>query len=229
MKQEWSKQEIFENLPIRKALMVMAVPTIISQLVNLIYNMVDAFFIGRTGNSYMMAATTITITLTMMNVAFSNLHGIGGGSLVARLMGQQQTENAKKVSAFSFYGCILIALAYSLLIGIFINPVLQFLGASEATIDYARQYTLYVIVIGTLPSIVSQTLAHLLRNSGYATEASIGLSGGGILNVLLDPLFMFVILPKGQEVAGAAIATLISNICACLYILYTIGHPIRRH
>ena len=220
MKQTRSKQEIFESLPVRKALMVMAVPTIISQLVNLIYNMVDAFFIGRTGNSYMMAATTITITLTMMNVAFSNLHGIGGGSLLARLMGQQQAENARKVSAFSFCGCVLLALIYSLLIGIFMDPVLRFLGASEATIDYARQYTLYVIVLGTLPSIVSQTLAHLLRNAGYATEASIGLSGGGILNVLLDPLFMFVILPKGNEVAGAAIATLISNICACIYILY---------
>ena len=221
MKQNISKQEVFESLPVRKALFIMGVPTIISQLVNLIYNMVDAFFIGRTGNSYMMAATTITLTLTMMNVAFSNLHGIGGGSLVARLMGEQNPEEARRVSAFSIYGCLLLSVTYSLLIGIFMNPVLKFLGASDATIGFTRQYTIFVIVIGTLPSILSQTLAHLLRNAGYASEASIGLSGGGILNIFLDPLFMFVILPNGQEVTGAALATLISNVCACLYLLYS--------
>ena len=70
--------------------MTMAIPTIISQMINLIYNMVDAFFIGRTGNSYMMAATSITLTIVMLNIAMSNLFGIGGGSLVARLMGKEQ-------------------------------------------------------------------------------------------------------------------------------------------
>ncbi|MBO4885602.1 MAG: MATE family efflux transporter, partial [Clostridia bacterium] len=80
-----SRQQLFSEAPISQALFAMAVPTIISQLVNLIYNMVDAFFIGRTGNSYMMAATTITLTMVMMNVALSNLFGVGGGSLVARL------------------------------------------------------------------------------------------------------------------------------------------------
>ena len=84
----------------------MAVPTIISQLVNLIYNMVDAFFIGRTGNSYMMAATSVTLTMVMMNVALSNLFGVGGGSLTARLLGVGRTEEARRVSAFSVYGAI---------------------------------------------------------------------------------------------------------------------------
>ena len=107
-----SKQELFASTPVPKALYTMAIPTIISQLINLIYNMVDAFFIGRTGNSYMMAATSLTLTLIMMNVALSNLFGIGGGSLVARLMGIQRFDDAKKVSAFSAYGAIAIALFY---------------------------------------------------------------------------------------------------------------------
>lgn len=214
-----SKQELFANTPVPRALYLMAVPTIISQMINLIYNMVDAFFIGRTGNSYMMAATSLTLTLVMMNVALSNLFGIGGGSLVARLMGCGKTENARNVSAFSFYGAAAIAVLYSLLIGIFTDPLLRFLGASDATIGYARSYAVIVIVIGCLPSILSQTLAHLLRNAGFSSQASIGLSAGGILNVILDPLFMFVLLPKGQEVVGAAIATTISNIIACLYLL----------
>ena len=200
--------------------MAMAVPTIISQLVNLVYNMVDAFFIGRTGNSYMMAATTITLTLTMLNVAFSNLFGVGGGSLVARLMGQNRSEDGRSVSAFSFYGSITLALVYSVLVGLFTAPVLRFLGASDDTFAYAVQYTRLVIVLGSVPSILSMTLAHLLRNVGCAKEASLGLSGGGILNMLLDPLFMFVLLPKGNEVTGAALATLLSNVLACLYLLF---------
>ena len=98
MKEQVSKQELFASVPVPKALLTMAIPTIISQVINLIYNMVDAFFIGRTGNSYMMAATTLTLTLVMMNVALSNLFGIGGGSQVARRMGMDKAENARRAA-----------------------------------------------------------------------------------------------------------------------------------
>ena len=217
-----SKDEMFANAPVLEALAVMAVPTIISQLINLIYNMVDAFFIGRTGNSYMMAATTITLTMVMLNVAFSNLFGVGGGSLVARLMGRREPGYARQVSAFSVYGAITLAVTYSVLVGVFLDPVLRLLGASDATIGFARQYALIVIVLGSLPSILSLTPAHLLRNAGYSGQASLGLSMGGVLNMALDPLFMFVLLPRGQEVVGAAIATTLSNVIACLYLLIAV-------
>ncbi len=220
--QKYTKTELFESVPVPRALAAMAIPTIISQLINLIYNMVDAFFIGRTGNSYMMAATTITLTLTMMNVAFSNLFGVGGGSLIARLMGQKREDEARKVCAYSVCGAVGIGLSYALLVRLFMDPVLDFLGASEATLDFARQYASYVIVIGSTPTILSLTLSHLLRNAGYASQASFGLSMGGVINMLLDPLFMFVILPKGQEVTGAALATLISNVIACTYLIFAL-------
>ena len=219
MRNNIDKRELFGNTPVPRALLTMAIPTIISQLINLIYNMVDAFFIGRTGNSYMMAATTVTLTLVMMNVALSNLFGIGGGSLVARLMGVNRPDAAKRVSAFGMYGAIGVAAGYSLLIGLFLDPILRFLGASEATVGYARSYAMIVTVAGGLPSILSMTLAHLLRNTGFSSQASLGLSMGGILNCLLDPLFMFVLLPKGSEVTGAALATTLSNVIACLYLL----------
>ncbi len=219
MKKNVSRRELFATMPVPRALLTMAIPTIISQIINLIYNMVDAFFIGRTGNSYMMAATTITLTLVMMNVALSNLFGIGGGSLVARLMGAGEPRQARRASAFSAYGAMLIALIYSLLIGLFLDPILRFLGASDATVGYARSYARIVTVAGSLPAILSMTLAHLLRNSGFSSQASIGLSSGGLLNCALDPLFMFVLMPKGQEVTGAALATLLSNVAACLYLL----------
>ena len=217
-----NKREIFENMPVPKALATLAVPTIISQMISVIYNMVDAFYIGRTGNSFMMAATTVTLTVMLLCISFSNLFGIGGGSLIARLMGERRDADAKCVSAFSVYGAAVIAVIYSVLIRVFMSPVLYFLGASDQTIVYARQYTLFVVVIGCIFSTLSLTSAFLLRNTGYSSHASFGLSGGGILNMILDPLFMFVILPKGQEVMGAAIATLISNMCSCVYLLFEI-------
>ena len=214
-----SKTELFANVPVRKALWAMALPTIISQLINLIYNMVDAFFIGRTGNSYMMAAASLTLPLVLMNVVLGNLFGIGGGSLVARLMGKEENERAREVSAFSLYAAITSAVIFAGLIGVFLDPVLRFLGASDATIGYTRSYAFLVVVCGCLPALLSMILAHLLRNTGYSGTASFGLSMGGILNVLLDPLWMFVIMPRGKEVTGAAAATLISNCIACVYLL----------
>jgi len=104
-------------------------------------------------------------------------------------------------------------------VGVFMNPILRFFGASDATIGYARAYTLIVIVIGSVPALLSLVTAHLLRNAGFSGKASFGLSLGGVLNVVLDPLFMFVLLPRGYEVHGAAIATLLSNVVSCLYLL----------
>lgn len=214
-----SKTDLFERVSIPRALAAMGIPTIISQLINLLYNMVDAFFIGRTGNPYMMAATTVTLTLMMLNVAFANLFGVGGGSLIARLMGQKRDEAGRSVSAYAVRGAILLGLAYSLIIGLFMGPILRFLGASDFSLRFAEQYTLWVIVVGSAPMILALTLSHLLRNTGYSTQASLGLSMGGVLNMALDPLFMFVLLPKGDEVLGAALATLISNLFACGYLL----------
>ena len=223
-----SKTELFEQVSIPRALTVLAVPTIISQLINLIYNMADAFFIGRTGNAYMMAATTVTLTLTMLNVAFSNLFGVGGGSQIARLMGQKRDGEGKAVSAYAVRSAVTLALGYSLVTGLFLDPILRFLGASDDTVGFARQYALIVIVIGSTPTILSQTLAHLLRNTGYSGQASFGLSMGGVINIALDPLFMFVILPPGNEVLGAAVATLISNVIACVYLLTAFRSAARR-
>lgn len=215
-----TKKQLFETMPVPKAIAAMAVPTIISQLVNLVYNMVDTIYIGMTGDAYKTAAVTLAFSIFMMTVSFANLFGIGGGSLIARLMGIGRTDDARKVCAFSFYGAIATGLVYSLLIGLLLDPILRLLGASDATIGFARQYVWLVVILGNVPVILSMTCAHLLRNIGCSRQASIGLSGGGILNIVLDPLFMFVLLPKGMEVFGAALATLLSNVASCIYLVW---------
>ena len=217
------KKDLFENTPVPKALATVAVPTVISQLINLIYNIADTFYVGRTGDPYMIAAVSLAFTLFVMQIPIANLFGVGGGGLISRLLGQGQHDRAKAVSAFSFYGAIAFALLYALGMLIFLNPILYALGASDATIGYARQYMLLVVIIGAIPTILSQVLSHLLRNSGYSKQASLGLSGGGILNIILDPLFMFVIFPRDMAVFGAALATLVSNIASMIYFLITVN------
>lgn len=208
-------KELFETMPVARALTKMAVPTIISQLITMIYNLADTYFIGRTDNPYMVAAASLSYVLFFILTALSNLFGVGGGSLMSRLLGERRPEEAKRVCSFSFYGTICISLLYALACLLFMDPLLRLLGATDNTIGYSRQYTLWVIVVGGIPSCLSMTMAHLLRSEGYARYASFGLGGGGILNMILDPLFMFVILQPGQEVMGAALATMISN-CASL-------------
>ncbi len=212
---------IFEDMPVWKALATLAVPTIISQLITMIYNLADTFFIGRTEDPLKVAAATVSFVLLFMMSAFANLFGVGGGSLISRLLGEKRPEEAKKVSALSFYGAVIMGGLYALVVGIFMDPILFLIGASENTVVYAREYALWVVVVGGLPTTLSMTLAHLLRSEGYAREASFGLGMGGILNIILDPLFMFVILPTGQEVKGAAMATALSNLSVFVYMFTT--------
>lgn len=212
-----NKTDIFEKKPVWSALAIMAIPTIMSQLITLIYNVADTWFIGQTDNPYMVAASSLVATVFLMTVALSNLFGVGGGSLVVRLLGSGEEEEARKVASVSLVmagGC---ALFFSVLCLIFRDPLLYLLGASENTIEYARQYLLFVVIIGCTPTVLSSTMSAMLRNIGYAKEAAFGLGMGGILNVILDPIFMFALLPDGYEVVGAAVATMASNMAAFLY------------
>lgn len=216
-----NKIDIFENKPVPQALATMAIPAIISQLIALFYNVADMWFIGQTDNPYMVAAASLVATIFLMTAAVSNLFGAGGGALVVRLLGGKREEEAEKVASWSIIMAAVSSLVFSLVCLVLMNPMLRFLGASDNTIGYARQYLLIVVIIGAFPTIMSNTMSYMLRNIGYSKEASFGLGMGGILNVILDPIFMFVLLPDGCQVIGAALATLLSNIIALTYYVCT--------
>ncbi|MBO5199431.1 MAG: MATE family efflux transporter [Lachnospiraceae bacterium] len=211
--------KLFEETPVPKALASLAIPTIISQLIVMIYNLADTFFIGQTDDPYKVAACSTAYVLFFMLNALANLFGIGGGSLMSRLLGQKKPDDAKSVSSFSFYGTILVTAIYCIVCYILMEPILKLIGASENTIGFASDYTLWVVVIGGIPATLSIAMSHLLRSEGHGNKASFGLTMGGILNIILDPLFMFVLLPNGQEVIGAAVATMLSNVIALIYYI----------
>ena len=214
------EKDIFENMPVRKAVLKLAVPTVISQLIVLIYNLADTWFIGQTGDPLQVAAVTVSYPIFMLLGGLGNLFGIGGGSLISRLLGRGEQGNAGKIGTFVIWASTVATLFYSLLIFVFGRQALQVLGTGGETLGYARQYLFWTVVFGGIPMVLNQILANIVRAQGRARTASIGMSVGGILNVALDPLFIFGL---HMNVAGAALATCISNVVSVLYLF---GHII---
>ena len=213
------KTAVFETMAVPKALAVMALPTVLSQLIVLLYNIADTWFIGRTNNPYMIGAASLVLALFLSLAALANLFGVGGGNLMVRQMGQGDREGARKTASYSVAMAAAAALGFSLLCLVFMDPLLRLLGASENTMTYARQYLIFTVVLGGVPTVLSFAMPMLLRNAGYAREAGFGVSLGGVLNIALDPLFMFVLLPDGCQVMGAALATMLSNVISLVYFL----------
>ena len=216
---EADRERVFREYPVAKALRVMVVPAVVSQLIVLIYNMADTFYVGLTDNPYMIAGTSLILPVFNISLCLAGLAGVGGGALISRLLGQGREDEARRASVFSLYLAAFIAAAFAVGTGVFMDPLLKLLGAGENTYEYARQYALCVIVCGGGPTVLSNALANVVRSVGRSKEAGAGIVLGGLLNIALDPLFMFVILPPGQEVLGAGIATALSNGIACLFFI----------
>ena len=213
---------LFNEMPVKKAVLTMAVPTIIGQLIVLIYSIADTFFIGRTNNPSMVAAVSLILPIFNIALPIASIAGIGGGSLISRLLGEDQKAEIRKVSSFCIYFSLFLGLLFSLFVLFYMKPLLILLGADSSTLDYAMDYTTCVIVIGGIPTILSNVLSNLIRSIGESSKAGFGITMGGIINIILDPLFMFVILPTGKESLGAGIATCISNFITCLYFIIII-------
>ena len=188
-------------------------------MILLIYNIADTWFIGRTDNPAMIGASNLGLTVYLITASLANVFGVGGGSLMVRLIGEKKEDDARKVASYSVIASGIAAAAFSVLTLIFMTPLLTLLGADDATMVYSKQYLVTTVVLGSVPTILSMSMPQLLRNAGYSKEAGLGVGLGSLLNVGLDPLFMFVILPQGYEVLGAGIATMLSNVCSFIYFI----------
>lgn len=210
------KTELFESLPIPKAVMQLAIPTVISSLVMVLYNLADTYFVGMLNDPIQNAAVTLAAPVLLAFNAVNNLFGVGSSSMVSRALGRGDMDTVYKSSAFGFYCALISGILFSLLYTVFSAPLLVVLGASEETAKATGEYLLWTVSFGAAPAILNVVMAYLVRAEGAALHASIGTMSGCFLNIILDPIF---ILPWGLNLgaAGAGCATFLSNCVACLY------------
>ncbi|MDO4797895.1 MAG: MATE family efflux transporter [Coriobacteriales bacterium] len=219
MKKAGDKTAIFETMSVPKALAIMSLPAVVAQLVATTYGIADAWFIGCVDNPYMIAASSLVQTFYLILMALATLFGSGGGNLLARQLGKGDSEGARKTASYSIVMAAIVVLCFSLICLVFMEPILRILGASDNTLGFAKQYVLAATVVGGVPIVLSSTMPMILRSAGYSKEAGIGVAMASIINIALDPLLMFVILPDGYQVLAAGIATALANVIALAYFI----------
>lgn len=203
-------------MPIPKAVMQLAIPTVISSLVMVIYNLADTYFVGMLNDPIQNAAVTLAAPVLLAFNAINNLFGVGSSSMMSRALGSKDMDTVYKSSAFGFYCALFSGLLFSVLYTVFSAPLLVVLGANAETAQATGEYLLWTVSFGAAPAILNVVMAYLVRAEGASLHASIGTMSGCLLNILLDPIF---VLPWGLNLgaAGAGCATFISNCVACLY------------
>lgn len=207
--------DLFEKAPAPKAVATMAVPTMISMLVVVIYNMADTFFIGQTKDPLQVAAVSLATPVFMIFMALGHLFGIGGSSAISRALGERRKDRAWHISSFCCYGSLGLGVMVAVISVLGMEQILHLIGASENTIGFARQY-LTIISIGAPTIMFSTAFANILRGEGASRESMVGNLLGTIVNIILDPV---MILGLGWGVSGAALATIIGNIAACFFYI----------
>lgn len=217
---EEQRQQKFDRMtktPIPRLIGELAVPTIISMLVTSFYNMADTFFVGKI-NTSATAAVGIVFPLMAMIQAFGFFCGHGSGNYISRQLGAHNFEDASKMSATGFLTAFVLGLGILVVGFLFTDPLLHIMGSTETILPYARSY-MRIILIGAPYMTASLVLNNQLRFQGSAFYSMIGITTGAVLNIGLDPLFIFVL---DMGVAGAALATIISQFVSfCLLIAGT--------
>lgn len=214
--QNSSKAQLFESTPIPKAVMTLSVPTIISSLVMVIYNLADTYFVGMLNDPIQNAAVTLAAPMLLAFNAVNNLFGVGTASMMSLGLGKKDYDAVYKTSAFGFYCSLICGVLFSLAYTAFRTPVLGVLGADFQTAADTGKYLMWTVSFGAAPAILNVVMAYLVRSEGSSFHASIGTVSGCLLNMVLDPIF---IMPWGLNMgaSGAGLATFLSNCAACVY------------
>lgn len=220
--QKNEKTYLFEQAPIPKAVMTLAIPGVLSSLVTVLYNLADTFFVSMLGDAVQNSAVTLASPVMLAFNAVNNLFGVGSSSMMSRALGRKDMDTVRRSSAFGFYCALMSGVLFSLLVTAFFSPLLHLLGADAETMEATAAYMRWTVCLGAVPSILNVVMAYLFRAEGASLHASIGTMSGCLLNILLDPVF---ILPWGLNMgaAGAGCATFVSNCVACLYFLVLIA------
>lgn len=218
MSERNNKMELLGSAPIPKALMALGVPIMIGMLINALYNLVDAYFVGGLGESPM-GAISIVFPLGQVVVGLGLMFGNGAASYLSRLLGRGDRETANKVASTALYSSVIIGAIIIIFATIFIRPILSLLGATDTIMPYALTYA-RIYVISCIFNVFNVTMNNIVASEGAAKTTMCALLLGAVLNIGLDPIFIYVL---DMGVAGAAIATAISQFVSTLvYLTYAL-------
>lgn len=206
---------VFEKMPVPKAIVKLALPTMLGMLVMIIYNLADTFFVGQLNDPNQVAAVTISMPVFMLLMSCGAIFGMGGGSYISRLLGTGDLEKVKKVSSVSFYMGIILSLICMIFGLIFLDDIIKMLGSSSHTYEFSKNY-LTIILTGGPFILLSFSTGQIVRAEGAAKQAMTGMMIGTVINIILDPIF---ILQLKMGVQGAALATVIANGVSVIYYL----------
>lgn len=209
-----NKMELLGNAPIPKALISMGIPTMLGMMVNAIYNLVDAYFVWGLGTSQM-GAISVVYPLGQVVVGLGLLFGNGAASYLSRLLGKDDKEKANQVASTALYSSITVGVIMIIFSMIFLHPILKLLGATDSIMPYAVTYA-SIYIVSCIFNVFNVTMNNIVTSEGAAKTTMLALMAGAILNIGLDPVFIYVL---DMGVAGAAIATAISQIISTLVYL----------
>jgi putative MATE family efflux protein len=212
---EASRKELFETMPPARAILTLAIPTIIAQLVTVFYTVADLFYVGQLGAPAQVAAVRLAFPPFLALTALANLFGIGAASAIGRALGAKDEDKARACSAFALWCGAIISISYAALITVFQDALFPLMGVTDETAGPTARYLFWVVTLGSFPLIMSNVLAHLVRAEGRARVAGRAIMLGGTVNVLIAPAFIFWM---GLEIEGAGIAVFLSNVISSLYI-----------
>ena len=216
MNSQSKKMELLGSTSIPKALLAMGIPTMIGMLVNAFYNLVDAYFVGGLGESQM-GAISVVYPLGQVVVGLGLLFGNGAASYISRLLGRGDKENADKVASTALYSSVSVGAVIIIFSMVFLHPILKLLGATDSILPYAATYA-GIYIVSCIFNVFNVTMNNIVTSEGAAKTTMCALLTGAVLNIALDPLFIYVF---DLGVAGAAIATAISQVVStCVYLTY---------
>ena len=213
-----SRQELFESASIPKAFFTLTIPAALGKAIILLYNIADTWFIANTDNADLVAGVSLCAPVFMLMVAIGDIFGVGGSSVISRLFGKGETQQAGRVSAFCFYGALSGGVLAAAVLLLFEEPILRLLGADDTILPYAAAYYRY-IALGAPLIVTCIVPLNLLRSEGMARASMFGSVLGSVVNIILDPIFIFTL---GMGAAGAAIATVLGNAASMTLYLYFI-------
>lgn len=209
--------QVLEEMPIARAILHLALPSVLSMMVNILYNLTDTFFIGKLHNEALVAAVSISLPLFTLQMAVAGIFGVGGSSYLSRLLGRKDFRKARETTTTAVFSSFVLSIVLGV-VGILCIPLfLKVTGASGETAVAARQY-MFWILLGSPFVMLKFTMVQLVRGEGGARQAMYGLVIGTVTNIILDPIFIFGFK---MGVTGAAIATVIGQgLAMCYFIRY---------